>query len=182
MTVDPRSVVEALGAGSGPPDPDGAPILLRRSPEPRAPLAPVQAGPEVASVHQRWAAVHGKAEPADADGEQAGLRARMRSRVMGVAAEAAGGPLRDDRALIGDLIRALDAVAHRVDELAGRLSDLEAVVQEGLAVLGEDVVRLRARAIANAAAAPPGTSRARTAKASAPKAGASKAGAAKAET
>lgn len=157
MTVDPSRVVEtaaarAAGRGSG-----AAPSAMRRSPEPRPPLPPVHTGDEVAAVHRRWAEVHATAGGRPAAGDRAagdraagdraaGALARVRDRVLRPVSAAAGTAQQEDRSLIGDLVRAVDAIARRVDELSGRLGDLEHVVQEAVAVLSEDLVRLRASA------------------------------------
>jgi hypothetical protein len=46
--------------------------------------------------------------------------------------------------MLGDLIRAIDAVATRCDELSDRVSSLEVSVDDMARILGEEVTRLRA--------------------------------------
>ncbi|MGH9100061.1 MAG: hypothetical protein ACRDV8_07515, partial [Acidimicrobiales bacterium] len=69
-----------------------------------------------------------------------GVRAKVRARVVAAArADAAA-----DRALIGELIRAVDAIAVRADEITARVGNLELVVQEVLDRVSEDMSRLQA--------------------------------------
>jgi hypothetical protein len=51
---------------------------------------------------------------------------------------------RDDRDLIGNLIRAVDALAARVNDIAARLNDLEAIVHDVVTVTSEDLSRVLA--------------------------------------
>jgi hypothetical protein len=76
-----------------------------------------------------------------------GWRDRLGRFVSRIAVEAqrpAQQAQQDDRALIGDLIRAVDALAARCDALADRLETLERSVAEVVEVLGADLVHLRA--------------------------------------
>ncbi len=69
-----------------------------------------------------------------------GVRAKVRARVVAAArADAAA-----DRALIGNLIRAVDAIAARVDDVTARVGNLELLVQEVLDRVSEDMVRVQA--------------------------------------
>jgi hypothetical protein len=54
--------------------------------------------------------------------------------------------VRNDRDLIGELIRAVDALAARCDELADRMITLESALAELVEVFGADLTRLRAAA------------------------------------
>ena len=63
---------------------------------------------------------------------------------------------RDDRALLGAAIRALDALAQRADELAQRLQRLEEVVEELTLVTSEELTALRANQAGPADRASPG--------------------------
>ena len=49
-----------------------------------------------------------------------------------------------DRELIGDLIRAVDAVAARCDEISERLAQQQTVLDDAVTILGEELTRLRA--------------------------------------
>jgi hypothetical protein len=70
--------------------------------------------------------------------------ARLKAKLLAAGAEGYRSASQADHELIGDLIRAIDAVARRADELAGRITDLEVVVQEVVAVMSEDLVRILA--------------------------------------
>lgn len=127
------------------------PVAARPWPEPLA-------GSEVvAALHRRWAQLRGQPErdPADAQAARAvgGVRAKVRARVV----NAAAGVQAAERAMTGDLVRALDAVAQRIDELAGRVADLEHVVQEVVDTVSEDLVRIHEAAADVRAAASPTT-------------------------
>jgi hypothetical protein len=79
------------------------------------------------------------------------LRAAVRGKLTAVATEVGRPALEADRALIGDLIRAVDALAARVDVLGGRVLALEALVEEVVVVTGQDLARVRAALIGPAA-------------------------------
>jgi hypothetical protein len=49
-----------------------------------------------------------------------------------------------DPNFVGELVRALDAIAVRCDQLADRVSDLEMSIDDLSGALGEEVTRLRA--------------------------------------
>lgn len=157
MALDPEEVVEEVAEDARRRALPEGPALLDRSAEPPPVLAPVRASEEVQALHGHWAQVHAAeqaGEGADGPAPASGVRAKVRARVATAAAELGGSRQQDDRALIGDLIRAVDALAARADELAGRLATLERVVPELVGTLGEDLVRLRA-ALEAAAPDPP---------------------------
>ena len=111
---------------------DDPPRLLRNPPNPGGPLPPIQHGEELAALHRDWAAHVG--------GPAAGgpwARARRK------AAKAVRAP-QVNRGLIGDLIRAVDALARRVDDLGNRMTALEDLVAELVVVTGEDLARVQA--------------------------------------
>jgi hypothetical protein len=147
LALDPREIVSDISErahrlGVDPVDDSEAPAVLRRPVGSGLPLPPMRESPAVADVHKTWARVHAAdAQPAT---NGSGLRGAVRARIGTAAAEVTGPAQRDDRALIGTLIRAVDALAQRCDELAGRVADLEGLVEEVVNVLGEDLVRLRA--------------------------------------
>lgn len=147
-------------ATGGAEDPLAPPRLLGRPAAP-TPLPPSLGQSEaIAQLHRRWAQLHGAPAPAPApapaapspppDAERAeraapaapripGVRAKVRARV----ATAAAGVQQADRAMTGDLVRAVDALAQRIDEIAARVGELEALVQEVVDTVSEDLVRLR---------------------------------------
>jgi hypothetical protein len=149
MAIDPREVVSEISRRVHDAATDPPPVL-RRSPEPPPRLDPMQSSDAVTGVHQQWAQIHtanptgGPAAPPATALSPGGVRAKVRARVVTAASEVARTAQQEDRALIGNLIRAVDALARRTDELATRTSDLEALVQEVVHVVSEDLVRLRA--------------------------------------
>jgi hypothetical protein len=116
---------------------------------------------ELARLHRRWAQLNGAPAPSTGVGAAAlpaasrpatpvggpagpvrmpgGVRAKVRARV----ATAAAGVQQADRAIAGDLVRAVDALAERIDEAFGRIAELEALVQDVVDVMSEDLSRLR---------------------------------------
>jgi hypothetical protein len=92
---------------------------------------PIQRLRKRPTLHVRWA----------------GLRQADSRVVRGRRKLAAGARLlfgTSDAVLIGDLIRAIDTLADRCDELTSRLARQELVTSEVAGVLGEDVARLQA--------------------------------------
>ncbi len=132
VALEPRVLVDDVTSRSHDPASLDAPQPLSRPTDPPAPFAPLREDDDVSGVHAAWARVH------EAEGREPprGLAARV-----GAASASAQ---RDDRGLIGDLIRANDAVARRCDELAGRVADLEALVAEIVTVVSEDLTHVRA--------------------------------------
>jgi hypothetical protein len=127
-----------------------APRLLSHRADAQPLPPPLHDAEEIATLHLRWAQLAGAGQGAAAQGAGnagdaaggagGGVRAKVRARVVAAARVDAAA----DRSLIGDLIRAVDAVAARVDDVAGRVGNLELLVQEVLDRLSEDLVRVQA--------------------------------------
>jgi hypothetical protein len=132
------------------------PAMLRHPPGTGAPLPSIQAADEVAAVHRDWAQLHAVGVSPPPGVGHRGLRSAVRSRLATVAAEAGRPAQEADRALIGDLIRAVDALAARVDVLGGRVLALEALVEEVVVVTSQDLARVRAAVAAGAGRPPAG--------------------------
>ena len=137
------------------------PALLGRPVDAAPALPPVRTDAAVTAVHQQWARVHagsapGGGTPNAADTGPGGWRSRVHRAVTRAALDAQRPVLEADRALIGDLIRAADALALRCDALADRVVLLEHSLAEVVDVLGADLARLRAEVAARRdPAAPP---------------------------
>lgn len=141
MNVDPEDLVRDLAHRAHDLTALPPPRLLEHGAEPPAPLDDTRTLPQIVGLHEHWANVHSEqARP----GGAGGVRAKVRARVAAAATEATRADRQDDRALVGDLIRAVDMLASRSDELAHRLDHLQAVLTELIAAFGDDVVRLRA--------------------------------------
>jgi hypothetical protein len=117
----PKLLSEAIGSGETP--------------------SPLREATDLAVLHQHWAALH---EPARPEGH-ASLKAALTARRWVASAAAAEATQEALRGLIGDLIRAVEALAIRCDELGTRVSGLERALTEVVEVLGEDLVAVRAQ-------------------------------------
>ena len=143
-------------ASSGPDDPYAPPRLLARPAAPPTPLPPVHGSEEVAVLHLHWSQLtqHGRTFEDEAPGPgtrtPAGVRAKVRARVATAATDAARTAQQRDRELIGDLIRAVDLVARRLDDVASRVAHMEALVQDVVETVSEDLTRLRVALAAQA--------------------------------
>jgi hypothetical protein len=147
VALDPHEIVSDVAGRAHRPSPDDPPRLLRHPPGADAPLAPVHQGDEIAAVHRDWARAHADEQDRPAgggDGLLGGALARARARAASVAAEAVLPAQQADRALIGDLVRVVDTLARRVDDIGDRLVALEQLVEELVVVTGEDLARIRA--------------------------------------
>jgi hypothetical protein len=114
---------------------DAPPKLLARPADAPEPFTHLRGQDVIGSLHSVWAASFGPSS----------LPGRLRRRTLGV---------RRERELIGSLIRAVDAVALRCDEIADRLASQEALVEEVVASYGEDMTQLRVALLAMRAALP----------------------------
>ena len=141
LAVDPGQIVSELSDPIRQLDTE-PPGLLGRPVDGSPPPPPIRESAELSAVHEGWVRVH--AGDDRSGGAQTGLRAQARQRLASLAADAVGKDQRDDRALIGSLIRAVDALAQRNDELSGRLAQLETLVGEVIDVLGRDLTVVRA--------------------------------------
>ncbi len=144
MALEPSRIVDDVAGRSHRLEGGEPPAMLRHPPGAGAPLPSIRAGDEVSSVHRDWAQLHAVGTGAPGGDGQRGLRSAVRSRLAAAAADAARPAQEADRALIGDLIRAVDALAARVDVLGGRVLALEALVEEVVVVTSQDLARVRA--------------------------------------
>lgn len=132
VALDPSHVNETAGAHQIP----EPPRMLRHPPGVSPPLPPLRAQPAVTGLRGQWEQLGGSPSQLRRGGIEAGLRRQVR-RVLGRLQ-------RPDRALLGNLVQAVEATAARTDELADRLARLEALVEEVVQVFSEDLVHLRA--------------------------------------
>ena len=110
------------------------PRMFRLPTDPPEPLPAVRGSEHIVGLHTRWALRDAKT-PTDAS-----LAQRVRSRAQGVAARLTGA---DDR-FLADLVRAVDAVAARCDELSERVRNVTVTTDDLARSLGEEVTELRA--------------------------------------
>jgi hypothetical protein len=135
------------------------PVMFHHTLGAHEPLEPLRPGPEIQDLHAGWVALHAAHQPVPpAQAEEAGAPtpqgARQRIRANAVAraralatrlvvTEPAPQPP-PERALIGALIRATDALAARCDEISERLQTLESSLTEAIEVFSEELTFLRA--------------------------------------
>jgi hypothetical protein len=112
-------------------DPHESPSMLSQPVDAPEPLSAIRSAPDLNSLHELWVAAHEAVAPKP-------------GRQKGSSPDGVEHALVHDRALIGALIRAADALAVRCDELAGRLGRVESLVEEVSNVLGAELTRLRA--------------------------------------
>lgn len=125
-----------------------APRMLSRRAAPAPMPAPLQEADEIATLHARFLALVSAAQgeateaarPGATGGGQGGIRAKVRARVAAVARADAGA----DREFMGHLVRAVAALAERMDDVTARVGDLELLVQDVCDRLSEDLVRVQA--------------------------------------
>jgi len=142
VALDPRSIVSDVSDRAHDLSSMDAPKILTHAVRVAPPLAAVREDPDVTALHEEWARLHGISDSGGPP--ETGVRGRIRRKVRDTAAEAAAPGQQENRALIGALIRSTEALAVRCDELAGRLSDLETVLEEVVSVVSEDLVHIRA--------------------------------------
>jgi hypothetical protein len=122
--------------------------MFRRPSDPPEPLPPLRSNEHIVRLHTEWARLH--ATPADAERPYGRLRAKVRSvtrRLVGAA----------DHQLLGDVVRAVDAIAGRCDELSERVGNLELTADDLARSLGQEVTQLRA-SVERTTGQDPGTS------------------------
>lgn len=140
LAPEPREIVNDIRARRRVvPDP---PSTLSLPVGTQPPPAPVRDHQAVREMHEDWRRVHHPARTPEP--RRQGFRESVSGRIAEVAQRSVGPDLRDDRMLIGDLIRATDIVAQRCDDLALRMTQLEALVEEVVRVVSADVASLRA--------------------------------------
>ena len=111
------------------------PTMFRRPSDPPEPPLPLASSDTITTMHTEWARVHAATASTVTMRQRMARKVRARTARMGIGT---------DRKMLGDLIRAIDAVATRCDELSDRVSSLEVSVDDMARILGEEVTRLRA--------------------------------------
>jgi hypothetical protein len=127
---------ELSGEAPVPPPTDGPPTMFLRPADAPEPLAPIRSGADMTQLHRAWSSL-----TASAPAQPVSTWRRLLRRARAYVNRGLGNP---DRALVADLIRSVDAVAARCDELADRLANQHVVVADVAIIFGEDLTRLRA--------------------------------------
>jgi hypothetical protein len=116
-----------------PPAEDPPPSMFKRSSDVPTPIPHLRHGAEIAKLHREWI-VRIVPPQRPSSGQRA-------IRVVRRVANRAGSV---DREIVADLIRAIDALAARCDELADRLQHQNIVLDDAVTIYGEELTRLRA--------------------------------------
>jgi hypothetical protein len=114
---------------------DTPPAMFQRPTDPCQPLPPLRSGGQIARMHTEWARLDA------ATGYTSSVGDRLRVKARSAAARVTGSA---DRHFLADLVRAVDAVAARCDELSERVGKLEVVADDLARILGEEITQLRA--------------------------------------
>jgi hypothetical protein len=112
---------------------DATPRMFTRPSDVSDPFTPLRHSAEIAKLHREW--IVRIVPPAKPSAGQRAIRVvrRMANRAGSV-----------DREIIADVIRAIDALANRCDELSDRLEHQHIVLDDAVTILGEEITRLRA--------------------------------------
>jgi hypothetical protein len=129
MALDPHQSLTTAGG-------ERAPAMLRRPADAPPPLPPLHGHEAIRGLHLEWARTDA---PPTADTNPGALWRRARGKARRTI------PLgRGDRELIGGLIRAVEAIAVRCDELADRLARQESLMEDVSDSFGQDITLVRA--------------------------------------
>lgn len=124
------------------------PVMFRRPSDPPETLPSLRSNEHIVKLHTEWARLH--ETPAASRASSARVRTKARSvvsRLLGTA----------DHQLLGDVVRAVDAIAVRCDELSERVGNLELTSDDLARSLGQEITRLRA-SVERSIGTGPGTS------------------------
>jgi hypothetical protein len=113
---------------------DSAPSMFKRSADVPDPLPSIRHAEPLAQLHREWIRI---------STPLAGQSTSPWHRLVRLGRRIAS-PGGVDREMIADLIRAIDAVAARCDEIADRLGHQQIVVDDMANIFGEELTRLRA--------------------------------------
>jgi hypothetical protein len=116
---------------SGQPSDTPTPLMFQRPSDVPEPMPSVRHGDQVATLHRKWV---------DVAEVVAGETTTFRDRVGRVARRITGrGSFGVDRVII----RAIDAVAQRCDDISERLAHQDVVVNDVVTIYGEELTRIR---------------------------------------
>ena len=115
---------------------DAVPVMFKRQSDVPDPMPSVRHGEHVAKLHREWIRIS-----TPPTGPSRSPRQRLSRMARRIRNRLPGGV---DQAIIGDLIRAVDAVAARCDELSDRLQHQQIVLDDAVTIFGEELTRIRA--------------------------------------
>lgn len=117
------------------PEDGDAPSMFSRPTDAPDPLPPLRGSEHVQALHRKWQHIS-----ATSAGEEAEPWRRLGRRARRYVHRGLGSA---DLDVVADLIRAVDAVSARCDELAERLSAQQVVVAEIADIFSEELTRIR---------------------------------------
>lgn len=153
MALEPHDTVGGARGNARLSGPAGPPHLLQHPPGPGPAFEPVSGAEPLAAAHRRWQDAHDQPQRGSAPDQSSGSRPRrvvdeakslLKHRLSAAVGDELTRAEQTDRALIGDLVRTVELLAGRVDEIGRRLHALEALVEEVVVVTSEDLTVLRA--------------------------------------
>jgi hypothetical protein len=111
------------------------PSMFNRPSDPPEPPLPIRNSDHIVTLHREWARSHREPD------ETPTLGRRLRRTARTIVSRVDNG-MHDK--LSGDLVRAVDALAARCDELSERVANLEVIVDDVARIFGSELTRLRA--------------------------------------
>jgi hypothetical protein len=118
------------------PSDDAAPVMFKRQSDVPDPMPSVRHGEYVSELHREWIRIS-----TPPTGPSRSPRQRLSAMARKIGNRVPGGV---DQVIIADLIRAVDAVAARCDELSDRLQHQQIVLDDAVTIFGEELTRIRA--------------------------------------
>jgi hypothetical protein len=113
-----------------------SPAMLSRPTDPPSALRPLRSSDRLTELHAKYADLFGQTASPASFVRNARARVRLFASHLGTGS---------DRELLGYLVRAIDEVALRCDELTERVSNVATSLDEVARALGEEVTDLRLR-------------------------------------
>ncbi len=111
------------------------PVMFRQPSDPPEALPPLRSNQHIVRLHTEWARLH--TTPAASKALSARLRGKAHSAVSRLVGTA-------DHQLLGDVVRAIDAITKRCDELSERVANLQVTSDDLARALGQEITQLRA--------------------------------------
>jgi hypothetical protein len=111
------------------------PVMFRQPTDPPEPLPPLRSNQHIVKLHTEWARLHTMSAASQT------FSARLRRKAHGAVSRLVGTA---DHQLLGDVVRAIDAITMRCDELTGRVANLQVTSDDLARALGQEVTQLRA--------------------------------------
>jgi hypothetical protein len=106
--------------------------MFKRQSDVPDPMPSVRHGEQVSTLHREWIRI--TSPPTGQSGSPRQRLSRLAQRLRGTV----------DQVFIADMIRAVDALAARCDELSDRLQHQQIVLDDAITIFGEELTRLRA--------------------------------------